>query len=353
MKRLFQLLSFIFVVLLVVSCGTTAKSSADRTLGNYRAVSVAFYNLENLFDTINQSNNDEEFLPEGAMRWNGMKYRAKLKNMAYAISQIGLETTPNGVSILGVSEIENRGVLEDLVKEPTIANRNYEIIHYDSPDRRGIDVGLLYNPRDFVPTAHKSHRLITDDPNFLTRDQLVVSGYLLNEKVHVIVNHWPSRSGGEVASAPKRNAAAALNKQIVDSLYKQDPNAKIIIMGDLNDDPFNESVAKILKAKRNMEDVEDFGLYNPTWRILDSGVGTLAYNNQWNLFDQIIISKPLLTKDKSKLSFWKAEVFNKSFLVQQEGAYKGVPLRTHAGGVWMNGYSDHFPMIIYLVKSTD
>ena len=272
-----------------------------------------------------------------------MKYRAKLKNMAYAISQIGLETTPNGVSILGVSEIENRGVLEDLVKETTIANRNYEIIHYDSPDRRGVDVGLLYNPRDFVPTAHKSHRLVVPDkPDFRSRDQLVVSGYLLNEKVHVIVNHWPSRYGGEVASAPLRNAAAALSKQIADSLYQQDPNAKIIIMGDLNDDPHNESVAKVLNAKRNMDEVEDFGLYNPTWRILDSGVGTLAYNNQWNLFDQIIISKPLLTKDKSKLSFWKAEVFNKSFLVQQEGAYKGVPLRTHAGGVWMNGYSDHF-----------
>jgi hypothetical protein len=284
------------------------------------------------------------------MKWTGYKYKAKLKNMSYAISQLGLDITPNGASIIGVSEIENRGVLEDLVKQPSIANRTYQIVHYDSPDRRGVDVGLLYNPRDFIVTSSKSIPLHTPDTAFRTRDQLLVSGYLMNEKIHIIVNHWPSRTGGEVASEPKRLAAAGLTRSIADSLYKVDPNAKIIIMGDLNDDPFNKSTAEVLGAKRNIEDVAPNGLYNTLWRTLDSGVGSLAYNSQWNLFDQIIISAPLLNKDKKNLSYWKSEVFNKSFLIQQEGSYKGTPMRTHAGGVWLNGYSDHFPTLIYLVK---
>ena len=350
MRILQKHIYFLGLAFILAACGSGKQAVSTNSNGNFQAVSIAFYNLENLFDTINQSNIDEEFLPNGAMRWTGMKYKAKLKNMSYAISQIGKDITPNGPSIIGVSEIENRGVLEDLVKEPSIAKRTYEIVHYDSPDRRGVDVGLLYNPRDFIVTNSKSYILQTNDTAFHTRDQLVVSGYLLNEKVHVIVNHWPSRIGGDVASAPRRNAAAALTKQIVDSLYNQDSNAKVIIMGDLNDDPFNESTAKVLNAKRNMEDVPLKGLYNPMWRILDGGVGSLAYNNQWNLFDQIIISQPFLNKDKTKLTFWKAEVFNKSFLVQQEGSYRGTPMRTHAGGVWLNGYSDHFPTLIYLVK---
>lgn len=345
-----KIIYFFASTLLLLSCGSGKQAASSGPAGNFRVASVAFYNLENLFDTIDQSNIDEEFLPNGAMRWTGMKYKAKLKNMSYVISQLSKDITPGGPSIIGVSEIENRGVLEDLVKQPSIASRMYEIVHYDSPDRRGVDVGLIYNPRDFIVTASKSHIFQTNDTAFHTRDQLVVSGYLLNEKVHVIVNHWPSRIGGDVASAPRRNAAAALTKHITDSLYTQDPNAKVIIMGDLNDDPFNESTAKVLNAKRNMEDVPVKGLYNPMWRILDAGIGSLAYNNQWNLFDQIIISQPFLNKDKTKLSFWKAEVFNKSFLIQQEGSYKGTPMRTHAGGVWLNGYSDHFPTLIYLVK---
>ncbi len=349
MKKTYRFLYLITIVFVLAACGSTQQTATDKVA--VKAVSVGFYNLENLFDTINQENLDEEFLPTGPMRWTSMKYKSKLKNMAYAISQIGLDVTPGGVSILGVSEIENQGVLDDLVKEPVIANRMYKVVHYDSPDRRGVDVGLLYNPRDFIVTSSKSYRLnYPSDTLFRTRDQLLVSGYLLNEKVHVIVGHWPSRIGGEAASAPRRNAAAALSKHIADSLYRQDANAKIIIMGDFNDDPFNESTAKVLNAKRNREEVPKQGLYNPMWRILDGGVGSLAYNNQWNMFDQIIISEPFLHNDNSRLRFWKAEVFNKNFLIQQEGSYKGSPLRTHAGGVWLNGYSDHFPTLIYLVK---
>lgn len=351
MKQLFRYSSRLIAALVLLHSCASVRSTSEEQKVAVNVVGIGFYNLENLFDTINQPNLDEEFLPDGSMRWTGMKYRAKLKNMAYAISRIGTDVTPGGVSVLGVCEIENRGVLEDLVKEPAIADRTYRIVHYDSPDRRGVDVGLLYNPRDFIVTGSKSYRMnLPADSLFHTRDILLVSGYLLSEKLHVIVGHWPSRIGGEVASAPKRNAAAETTRHIVDSLYKHEPDAKIVIMGDLNDDPSNESTAKILQAKRNRDDVPRQGLYNPMWRILDSGVGSLAYNNQWNLFDQIIISEPLLHEDNSRLRFWKAEVFNKRFLVQQEGAFRGSPLRTHAGGVWLNGYSDHFPTLIYLVK---
>jgi endonuclease/exonuclease/phosphatase family metal-dependent hydrolase len=279
-----------------------------------------------------------------------MKYNSKLKNMSLVISQMGIDVTAVGPAILGVSEIENRGVLEDLVKQPSIAKRSYQIVHYDSPDRRGVDVGLLYNPRLFTVSNSKSYRLRTEDSTFLTRDQLMVSGYLLGEKIHVIVNHWPSRTGGEMRSQPKRNAAAGLTRSIVDSLFKVDPKAKVIVMGDLNDDPYNESCATILGAKKEAADVKPKELYNVFWKTLDKGIGSLSYNDQWNLFDQIILSHELVNGDKSKLTFWKGDVFYRNFLIQQEGRYKGTPLRTHAGGVWLNGYSDHLPTMVYLVK---
>jgi hypothetical protein len=312
---------------------------------------VAFYNLENLFDTINQPGvNDFEYTPEGPMRWNTMRYNAKLERMSYAISQIGLDYSPVGAVIVGVCEIENRGVLEDLVAQPVIKDRMYEIVHYDGPDRRGVDVALLYNPAHFIVSNSKSHRLHSPDTTFRTRDQLLVSGYLQDEKIHVIVNHWPSRFGGEVRSRPRRLEAAALTRMIVDSLFRIEPQARIIVMGDLNDDPHNESVATVLQAKENKEDVGPGELYNVFWKTHRRGIGSLAYNDQWNMFDQIILSHELLHPGKNKLYLWKSEVFNRSFLIQQEGPSRGTPLRTHSGGVWLNGYSDHFPTLVYLIK---
>lgn len=352
-KTVFYL--FITTLVLLLNSFTTNKVEVPQTgkeKVNVQVSCLAFYNQENFFDTINQPNvNDEEYTPNGPMQWNTQKYTAKLEHMSYAISQIGLDYCPSGVAMIGLSEIENRGVLEDLVKQPTLANRSLQIVHYDSPDRRGVDVALLYNPKLFIVTNSKSYRLvIPTDTAFRTRDQLMVSGYLQGEKVHVIVNHWPSRSNGELPSRPKRNAAAALTRSIADSLFRVDPKAKIIIMGDLNDDPFNDSCAKILGAKKEINDVKDGELYNTLWKTLDRGIGSLAYNDQWNLFDQIIISSELAHSDRSKLKFWKAEVFNRSFLTQQEGKYKGSPCRTHSGGAWTNGYSDHYPTLIYLIK---
>jgi hypothetical protein len=315
---------------------------------------VAFYNLENLFDTIDNDNvNDAEYLPNGANKWNSMKYNAKLQRMSYAISQIAVDQVPMGAVLLGVCEIENRLVLDDLVKQPAIKDRSYQIVHYDGPDRRGVDVALLYNPRYFTVSNSKSYRLVTEDENFRSRDQLMVSGYLQKEKVHVIVNHWPSRYGGEMSSRPKRVAAAKLTRSIVDSLYKSDPKARIIVMGDMNDDPTNESCAIVLNAKREVNDVNTGDLYNVFWKTLEKGIGSLAYNDQWNLFDQFILSHQLAKGEKGSLRLWKSEVFYRNFLIQQEGRYKGTPFRTYAGGVWLNGYSDHLPTVIYLIKEVD
>lgn len=306
---------------------------------------VGFYNLENLFDTINNNGKyDLEYSPQGDKQWNSQRYNLKQKNMAKVIKDMK-------VDILGVCEVENRSVLEDLVNMPDIADMGYKIVHYDSPDKRGVDVGLLYDPKKFRVLCSNSRTLTVEGkPDFKTRDQLVVTGLLAGEKVSIIVNHWPSRLGGEAQSSYLREAAAALSKSIADSCMLDDPETKVIIMGDMNDDPSNKSCRLVLGAKKKIKDVEKGGYFNTMWMHYDRGIGTLAYQAQWNLFDQIIISENMIKGDGATLKFSKSEVFNKDYLINQEGSYKGYPKRTFAGGVFLNGYSDHFPTIIYLTK---
>ncbi len=332
---------------------TTAAYSQQSKVAVY---AVAFYNLENLFDTINQPDvNDEEFTPEGNYRWGGMKYRNKLDRLSYAISRLATDKfCPQGPAIIGVSEIENRSVLEDLIATGELAKRNLDIVHFDGPDRRGVDVGLLYDRDQFTVDTAISVRLnMKSAPNSRTRDQLLVSGRLAGERVHVIVNHWPSRLGGEERSRPLREEAAALSRHLADSVLAADPASKVLIMGDLNDDPNNSSVCEVLGAVKNPEDVKENGYFNAMWRLFDKGIGTLGYNGKWNLFDQIVISGNLVGNDRSTLKYFKTEIFNKDFLCQKSGKYKGYPLRTHAGGRYLNGYSDHFPVIVYLAKKVD
>ncbi|OQX75205.1 MAG: endonuclease [Bacteroidetes bacterium 4484_249] len=327
-------------------------SSYAQQKKNTNIVSIGFYNLENLFDTINDAELlfSEEFTPDGKKQWTSSRYHEKLSNMAFVISNIATDVTPDGLVLLGVSEVENRGVLEDLVKDEQIKERNYKIIHYDSPDRRGIDVGLLYNPKYFEVTNSKSYFFGMEDTSFRSRDQLVVSGMLDGEKIHVIVNHWPSRRGGEENSRFKRNAAGDLSRSIVDSLSNLDENAKIIVMGDFNDDPVNESVVVHLRTKGKTSDLEDGDLFNPMYKLFEDGNGSLEYRDVWNLFDQIIVSQGLLGADKPDYKFLRAEVFDKDFLKQKEGRYEGYPLRTFGGSTYLAGYSDHFPVCIYLIK---
>ncbi|NLF43539.1 MAG: endonuclease/exonuclease/phosphatase family protein [Bacteroidales bacterium] len=337
---------FLGIILINNSC------SAQNNDKQFQVACISFYNIENLFDTIKTPGvNDIEFTPEGTNRWNSAKYLKKLENMADVISQIGTDLTPDGPAILGLSEIENRTVIEDLIAQPKLKDRNYQIVHYDSPDLRGVDVGLIYNPNYFKVLSSNSYRLnIPGNDSFLTRDQLLVSGELLGERIHVIVCHWPSRRNGEKKSRPSRIAAAELARSIIDSISASEPGAKVFLMGDLNDDPVNVSVKEYLKAKGVQSKLKDGDLFNPFEDFYRRGIGSLAWRDSWNLFDQIIFTQSPLKASGQALKFHKAGVFNKKFLRQQEGRFQGYPLRTYAGGVYMGGYSDHFPVYIFLIK---
>ncbi len=318
----------------------------------YKVSCLGYYNLENLFDIEDDPKiRDEEYTPEGSKNWDSTKYANKLANMSEVINKLGTSITPNGLAVLGVSEIENRRVLEDLVAHENLKGRNYKIVHYDSPDARGIDVGLLYNPKFFKVTNSVSYDLTFEhSPDYKTRDQLLVSGELDGELMHIIVVHWPSRRGGQSASEPRRIDAAKLGRKIIDSLLTQDPNAKIVLMGDLNDDPNNKSVKEYIRAKAKIAKVKQGDMYNVMYGHFKKGNGTLAWNDAWNLFDQLIISKSMTSEDASTYVYHKSVVFNKSFLKQKEGRFKGYPHRTHAGGQYLNGYSDHFPVFLILKK---
>ena len=321
----------------------------------YKIHTVAFYNLENLFDTINDPTKYDEASPMMELKTNRSNvYKQKVRNMADVISKIGVGVAHNSPAIIGVSEVENREVLEDLVNDPLLIEKDYGIIHYHSPDARGIDVAMLYQKQLFTPTSTSSHELkIYDDTSrkrLYTRDQLLVSGNLDGDLIHIIVNHWPSRSGGEAKSRPKRVAAAKLSKYLVDSLQVVDPYAKVFIMGDLNDDPSNASVKTVLNAKKDREKVKFKDIYNPYESMFKNGIGTTAYRDAWSLFDQILITAPLLKKDFSSYRFYKAGIFNENFLTQKSGRFKGYPYRSFGYSGFTEGYSDHFPVYIYLIK---
>lgn len=337
----------------------------------FRIHTLAFYNFENLFDTINDPNTfDEDWTPKGSQHWTYEKYLKKLNNLSRVLSEIGSSENPDAPTFIGGCEIENRGVLEDLIRHPNLVDKEYGIIHFDSPDKRGIDVALLYRKGYFQPTTYSNIPLYvfqgtskskldkeenTDDiivvssknKRVYTRDQLLVSGFLEGEEIHLIVNHWPSRSGGEKRSSPFREAAGALNKKIIDSLQLINPNAKVITMGDLNDGPYNSSVKIALGAKAKRTDVPKFGIYNPFEAMQKKGMGTIAHRDAWDIFDQIMVSESLLKSDYSSFQFWKAGIYNKSFLVQTSGQFKGYPLRHSVTEI---GFSDHFPVYIYLIK---
>lgn len=345
----------VWIPILLVCFTITVNAQEGK---KFKIHTVAFYNLENLFDTINDPNKNDEASPIMEMKINTSEiYKKKVANMARVLADIGTDTAKNSPVIIGVSEVENVHVLEDVVNDPQLLSKDYGIVHYDSPDRRGIDVGLLYQKKYFTPIHTSSHELIFYDDNsrerVYTRDQLLVSGKLEGEMIHIIVNHWPSRSGGEARSRPKRVAAAKLSKKIIDSLQTIDPYAKIVLMGDLNDDPTNESVKDVLGAKKDKEDIELKGIYNPMENMFKMGVGSNAYRDSWSLFDQVLITQPFLEKDYSSFRFYQAHIFNKNYLVNKKGRYKGYPLRSFADGGFTDGFSDHFPSYIYLIKEVE
>jgi len=343
MKKLSAACFFVFCFL----CSMAQKQQ-------YKVAIVAFYNLENFYDTIdNPILNDDEFTPKGDKNYNSNIYLDKVKHLATVIAQLGADVNPDGPALLGVAEIENDTVLNDLIADPLIKSRGYHYVHYDSRDLRGVDVGLLYNPKYF--TVEDSKKLFVKLPSgsktsFLTRDVLWVKGKFNGETVHVFVNHWPSRLGGEERSAPARAAAAQVCKNFIDSVQQVDPGAKIIVMGDLNDDPISPSLTKIMGAKGDAEKVKPGGFYNPWVEMYRKGIGTLAYQDAWGLFDQIIITQSWLNKEQQGFFFYKQHIFNQEYLIENIGKYKGYPMRTWDGNTYRGGYSDHFPTYLIMLK---
>ncbi|HEY6144228.1 MAG TPA: endonuclease/exonuclease/phosphatase family protein [Flavobacterium sp.] len=343
---------------------------------NYRVHTVAFYNFENLFDTIDNPNKDEEWLPNGSQRWTSEKYHQKLENLSKVLMQIGTnEQQKESPTFIGGSEIENRGVLEDLVKQPNLIKSDYGIVHFDSPDKRGIDVALLYQKKHFKPTSYINIPLmiyaknynnekkeeketdeektdndkieVTHNHRIYTRDILLVTGFLDGEEINVMVNHWPSRTGGEKKSSAFREAAGRLSRKIMDSIYKINPNAKIISMGDFNDGTYNKSIKEGVGAKLKKSEVKPFGVYNPFEQMAKDGQATLFFRDSGDIFDQIMVSETLIKNDFSTYQYWKAGIYNKPFLIEKFGKYAGYPLRHSVNEI---GYSDHFPVYIYLIK---
>ncbi len=343
-----------FIIQILLLCFSVILIAQEKK--NYKINTIAFYNLENLFDYENDPMTfDDDRTPDGKDHWTEEIYHAKLKNMAKVIAEIGSDITGTTPTIIAVCEIENRRVLEDLLNQEPLLHKDYGIIQFDSPDRRGIDVGLLYRKKLFTPTNFEAHELLIYNDNdiskrIFTRDQLLVSGMLDGEKIHIIVSHWPSRRGGEARSRPKRIKAAKLNKRIIDSLFSIDPYAKIITMGDLNDDPLSSSVKDILNTRKNRYNLKMKELFNPMEDMFRKGLGTLAWRDGWNLFDQIIISSELMKKEYSSYRFYKAGIYNKPYLANSQGAYKGYPYRSFGSGAFTGGYSDHFPVYLYLIK---
>lgn len=328
--------------------------SAHAQQKKYEIACVGFYNLENFYDTIDDpKTNDADFLPNSDHLYNSYVYRDKVSKLSDVISQLATAETPDGVAILGVAEIENDKVLEDLVAQPKLKDRHYKIVHYDSPDLRGVDVGLLYNPKYFKVLSSQSLFVDLkekDGSQRYTRDVLWVCGTLRGDTVHIFVNHWPSRRGGEDASAPGRAVAAGVSKHIIDSLMAIDANTKVMVMGDLNDDPVSASVTKVIGAKGNKKDVQAGGMYNPWVSFYKNGIGTLAYNDAWNLFDQLMLSYGFLSTTQKGFFFQSAHIFNKEFLKANSGHYKGYPQRTYSGNIYIGGYSDHFPVYTVLLR---
>lgn len=353
-----------FISLLIVLIGSNIFAQTPAT-----KIAIGFYNQENFFDTIHDvGKNDNQFLPDGTYKWNSEKYIAKLHNMSKALADMAVDQVPEGCAFIGLSEIENQNVLNDLIEQEPLKKRDIKYIHQEGPDSRGIDCALLYNPSLFKPTDYKLVPYIYEndsDKNKATRGFLTVRGNLAEEDVVVVVCHLPSR----YSSGYYRELGTKQIRAIKDSLQNQNPDIKILIMGDMNDDPHDKSMSEILGGRRKMEQVEPFGLYNPWWDILFSGTGTLHYRNAWNLFDQILVTENVLDKphteiikkhnktiektiahNKKQLTYCGSEIVRLEYLLNQSGKYKGTPKRTSASGQWLNGFSDHLPVVLYLCK---
>ncbi len=316
---------------------------------------IAFYNIENFFDLIDDPDvRDEEFTPDGAKKWNKDKYDKKLKNVEQVLHDISKVENVHP-AVIGFCEVENRSVLEDIIATPKLLSANYKITHTDSPDGRGIDCAFIYRPDIFKKIGEKAHTtIIPNNPNYKTRDIMTMWGTIEGDSVMFIVIHWPSRYGGQERSAPLRVAVGEQMHAIIDSVQNVSPNMKFVIMGDFNDDPHDKSIIDALGVENDINKVKEGGLYSPFGEIHKAGYGTLMYRGKWNLFDNIIVSANMLegssgvVLQKQKGSKYYGNILNKRYLIQKKGEYKGYPFRTFGGNSFLGGYSDHLPVYIII-----
>ena len=311
------------------------------TNNDSKTCTIAFYNIENLFDIENDSlTKDDDFLPMSTKRWTPKRYQNKLLKLGTVISKIGDENTEVAPIIVGLAEVENKKALSDLVRSETLIKEAYSYIHFDSADERGIDVALLYKSAVFKVENSEAFSVYLQNESGeqdYTRDILLVEGILYNEPISIIVNHWSSRREGTKETEFKRLAASNKVNSIIKTLKNKNPNAKILVMGDFNDNPNNNSVTLMEKESQ---------LYNPFKTVWSYDKGSLSYNFRWNLFDQILFSTNFLDANNSALAFDSADVFNSKILTQSHGKYKGQPFRTYVGKKYKGGYSDHFPVYV-------
>ena len=307
---------------------------------------IGFYNCENFYDTTNQANTvDEDFLPGSTKSYDRVAYETKSNHIARIINALGNLGTTKSIAIMGVVEIENKIVLSKVLSDPLIRKYHYKYIHFDSKDIRGVDVALIYNPAIFIPIRYNTYSL-TDKTHFTTyatRDILYVKGQLGSEQVHILVNHWPSRRGGDRQSRSKRIWASTICKRIMDSVQQLDSAARWIVMGDFNDNPDDKSL-------RNLD------MFNPFLKPYKHGMGTLAYNDSWNLFDQILINEQWKLEEhreskehidqKIHLTYCKSVIYKNNEMIEDQGRFKGYPKRTYNGNEFRGGYSDHFPVAL-------
>ena len=312
---------------------------------------IGFYNVENLFDTIDDPlKNDEQFLPDGDYRWGTARYNAKLEALSRVIEL--LANLDGGLVVLGVSEIENEKVMLDLAATERLAPYHLSVCHHESPDRRGVDVAFFYDASRFkILSTRAFPTIVPGEPDFITRDQWLMTGILDGtDTLDIVVNHWPSKSGGEKRSLPGRLAAGALGRQIADSVLQSRPNAKFIYMGDLNDNPTSKCIMAEMATKTKPEKLTSTDLYNPMWKLFRDGLGSYAYRDSWEMLDNIIISGGLVNAAPGTYKFRSANIFRKDFMFTKTGSYMDYPFRTFAGGNYQGGYSDHLPVYIVLTK---
>ena len=309
------------------------------------AFRVMFYNVENLFDTLDQANvQDEEYTPISRKKWTSARYHEKLEHMASVIEAYDKENLPE---ILGLCEVENRGVVEDLINKTVLKDNGYKVVHEDSPDNRGIDVALVYEAASFTYKSHKTYRIPLPGERPNTRDILHVEGTVPSgQTVHIFVNHWPSRSGGKEKSEPKRMLVASKLREVIDGIQENDAEANIIVMGDLNDHPIDKSVFESLNARHNKKPGKPGELYNLMYQYHEDGTGTHNYKGEWGVLDHLIVSHSLLNAKKGlSIATDGAKIHKQEFFLFTKKDGTKIPNRTYGGPNYYGGYSDHLPVV--------